>query len=95
MPELKEKYFVVLKSDISPLERESFSHFGIKITSKTGGFLLCFQCVDIDVSHHYFISLETFKSKDDEFTVPIRMPHHYISMILGNEDRPSIGFALE
>ena len=88
---LEPTYSVVLRSDISARDRELLEHFCCKITSKTSDPLLHFLCTKIDLSHHYYIEMETFKPSD-EHTHPLRVPHHYVFLISGAESRPPIGF---
>lgn len=95
MSKLKENYTVVLRSDLPPLEKEFLEQLCFKVTSKDDSFLLVFRCTEVDTSHHYFINMETFKSKKDEFTMPIQVPLHYVILISGSKDRPSIGFVRE
>lgn len=56
--------------------------------SKSGQVLLHF-CTNIDASHGYYPKMDTFKSGADEFTSPIRIPHHYVLMISGDNSNPS------
>ena len=50
-----------------------------------------FRCTKIDVSHHSYIEAETHRP-GAEGVFPVRLPHHYVFLIAGSEDRPSIGF---
>jgi hypothetical protein len=62
--------------------------------SKSGQVLLHFTCTNIDTSHDHYLRMDTFKSGADEFTCPIRIPHHYVLMISGDNANPSpIGFS--
>jgi len=91
MSELTQTYSVVLKADLPSRERELLEHLCCKITSSDGGVLLHFQCTKIDVSHHFYIQMETFKP-GDKITHPVKIPHHYVFLISGDESRPPIGF---
>lgn len=92
MADLSPTFSVVLRGDIPPRETELLSQLCAgKIVSQTGDSLLHFQCTKIDVSHHFYIEMETFRSGDTS-THPVRIPHHYVLLISGDETRPSIGF---
>jgi hypothetical protein len=84
-------YSVVLRSDIPAREREFFIGFCCEITSPQGASLLHFLCTKIDVSHHSYIEMETFHPSDQELSI-VRVPHNFVLLILGSEERPSIGF---
>lgn len=91
MPVLAPAYSVVLRGNIPPAERELLSHFSHELVSSTGETLLHIQCTKIDLSHQIYIEMESFRSGDTE-THPIRIPHHFVVLISGDEARPTIGF---
>jgi hypothetical protein len=62
-----------------------------RIAAPSGESLLHFWCTKIDTSHHFYISLETFKA-GDETTHPIQLPHHFVFLISGAEYPNAIGF---
>ena len=84
-------YSVVLRSDLSTREKELLGQFCGKLVSSSGEALLHFQCTKIDLSHHFYIEMEAFRP-GDEFTHPVRVPHHYVLLISGDETRPPVGF---
>jgi hypothetical protein len=86
------KFSVVLRSNIPPNELELLAHFCCTIVAKQGEVLVHFLCTEIDLSHPFYITMETFKPKA-EFTHFVRIPHHYVFLISGSESRPfPIGF---
>lgn len=91
--ELEPIYSVVLRSDVPPREQEFFEIFAAgKITPNSGGKpLLHFECTKIDVSHHSYIEMETFR-QGDSATSPLKIPHHYVLAIHGLDKRPPVGF---
>ncbi len=91
MAELTPVYSVVLTSELPPAERELLEHLCCKITTKSEGDLLHFQCTKIDTSHFNYIQMETFKTGDKD-THPIQVQHRYVLLISGSESHPSIGF---
>lgn len=94
MSKLRENYTVLLRSDIPTLEKELIEQMSFKIVSDkgTGEYLPMFRCTEVSTTHHYLISMETFKSDDDEFTMSVQLPLHYVVMISGSKDHPSMGF---
>jgi hypothetical protein len=89
---LNDKYSVVLRSDIPALEAELLRQFCCRITNGQGQSLLHFLCTEIDLSHPFFVGMETFKP-GAETTHPVRIPHHYVFLISGAEwASPPIGF---
>lgn len=91
MNELVAKYSVVLRSDLPPREKELLNEFCGKIGSSDGDMLLHFRCTKIDLSRNFYIEMESFKP-GDEFTHPVRVPHHYVFLISGDDSRQPIGF---
>ena len=93
MSKLKSTYSVVLRPNLPPTEKELLEHFAGKIVSKAGDELLHFLCTKVDLSHHHYLTMETFDPNDEEdIIVPLRVPHHFVLLILGEEDRKSFGF---
>ncbi len=86
-------YSVVLRSSIPPREKEFLGAFSCgTITPDAGGeSLLHFQCTKIDVSHHTYIEMETFRQEDSE-TSPLKIPHHFVLAIHGFDARRPVGF---
>jgi hypothetical protein len=85
-------YSVVLRSDIPALEVELLGHFCSRITTKQGGSLLHFFCTEINLSHPFYVEMETF-TPNATATRPMRIPHHYVFLISGSDSNPSpIGF---
>jgi hypothetical protein len=89
--EFKSNFSVLLKVDLPATEIELLSHYARRVISSQGLELLHFDCVNIDTSHHYYLSMETFKPGED-LMYPLWIPHHYVFMITGGDDRPGIGF---
>ena len=88
---LKATYSVVLRAGIPTVEAEFYRLFCGTITLDSGGVLLHFYCTRVDVSHHNYIEMQTFlPHKEGRFL--LRVPHHYVLMIDGSEERPTIGF---
>lgn len=88
---LKATYSVVLKANIPIAERLLFEMYCYKITSDEGEELLHFLCTEVDASHHTYIEMQTFR-QDDEVLASVRVPHNYVLLIDGSEERPLIGF---
>ena len=84
-------YSVVLRSDIPARERQLLEHVCSKITSPAGEPLLHFWCTKIDTSHHFYISMDTFKPGDESIHA-IQIPHHFVFLISGAEYPKAIGF---
>ena len=86
-------YSVVLRSNIPPREREFFEAFSCgTITPNTEGeSLLHFQCTKIDVSHHMYIEMETFRQGDVD-TSPLKIPHQFVLAIHGFDAKHRVGF---
>ena len=86
------KYSVLLKSGLPPREKELLNIFCFKLVSQSKGEdLLYFRCTQIDVSHHSYIEMEILHPDDLTLSV-LRVPHHWVFLIRGSEDKPSIGF---
>lgn len=82
---------VVLRSGITPADVQMLRTFCATINLESGEEVLHFYCTQVDVSHHIYIEMKTFlPHQEGEFLV--RIPHHYVLMIDGSEERPSIGF---
>jgi hypothetical protein len=76
---------------LPPTEVELLSQYTRRLMATDGRALLHFDCVSIDTSHHYYLSMETFKPGDD-LIIPLWVPHYYVLMISGGDDRSEIGF---
>jgi hypothetical protein len=63
--EFKSNFGVVLKGDLPVSEIELLSHYARRVVSSQGVELLYFECVSIDTSHGYYLSMETFKPGED------------------------------
>ena len=93
MASLASIFSVVLRHDLPETELELLSFYAGTLVSKSGQVLLHFTCTNIDTTHGYYLKMDTFKSGADEFTCPMRIPHHYVLMISGDNSNPSpIGF---
>jgi hypothetical protein len=93
MDEAKAVFSVVLRSDLPKTELELLSKLAAcKITDPTSdNWLLQFRCTDITFDGGYYLAMDAFKPGDD-FVMPIRIPNHYVLLIIGDRDHPSIGF---
>lgn len=85
-------YSVVLRSGIPALERQLLEQFCCQLTSSQGESLLEFHCTQIDVSHHRYIELKTFRPPGTEVST-LLVPHEFVLLIDGSKQRPPIGFA--
>jgi len=94
MNDLTPTFSVVIRSDIPRLERELLQQFCCKITSDQEGELLHFLCTKIDVSHHSYIEMQTYTPKGQALYC-VKIPHHYVFLIDGSKEHPSIGFQRE
>ena len=93
MASLASIFSVVLRHDLPETELELLSYYAGMLVSKSGQVLLHFTCTNIDATHGYYLKMDTFKSGADESTCPIRIPHHFVLMISGDNSNPSpIGF---
>ena len=88
---LTEKYSVVLRANLPARELEFLSHWCNKLVSETGEELLHFLCTRIDTTHHFYISLDTFKH-GDEFAHSVQIPHQFVFFISGSDYPKGIGF---
>jgi len=89
---MKPTYSVILRSGLPPREAEFLEIFCGKITSASGeDDLLHFLCTKVDTSHPTYIEMETFHPVEKALSV-VRIPHHFVLLIDGSEERPSIGF---
>ena len=87
-----EQYSVFLRSDLPPGERELLLKLCSRvITAAFNSELLLFICTEIDVSHGRYIEMQTFQPGDDLLRT-IRVPHEFVFLISGSEDRAAIGF---
>ena len=86
-------YSVVLRSNILPRDKEFLAVFscGTITPDAEGEALLHFQCTKIDVSHHSYIEMETFRQGDPE-TSPLKIPHQFVLAIHGFDARHRVGF---
>jgi hypothetical protein len=91
MSTLVTQYDVVLRSGLPPRERELLEQACCKITSDSGPDLLHFLCTEIDLSHPFYIEMQTFKP-GAEWTHPLRISHHFVFLILGSVEHAAIGF---
>ena len=91
---LEPVYSVVLRADLPPAERRLLERFCSPIEDGGGAQLMTLMCTRIDVSHAYYIEVETFKPSD---SVPhtLKFPHHLVFLISGAEFDAPIGFAAE
>ena len=90
MQTLSPTYSVVIKNGIPDMERRLIEQFCCKITSqKNEQYLLHFLCTRIDLSHHAYLEMDTFRLEDKTLAT-VRIPHHYVLMIDGSEERPSV-----
>ena len=90
---MRATYSVVLKSGLPPSERSFLSALSaMEITQGEGAEpLLEFHCTKIDVSHHTYIEMETFRP-DDQVIFPLRIPHFFVLAIHHSERPKKIGF---
>ena len=91
--ELEPIYSVVIRSGLPPRDKEFLTIFacGIITPDAEGEALIHFQCTKIDVSHHNYIEMETFRHGDSK-TSPLKIPHHLVLAIHGSDQRPHVGF---
>ena len=89
--ELKSNFRVVLRPDLPPLVFELFSHYTGRVVSELGNELLYFNCTKIDDSHFHYLSVESFLP-GDVMTDSLKIPHQYVLLISGGDDRRQIGF---
>jgi hypothetical protein len=84
---------VVLRGDLRPPERELIGQYCWPIRREGGGddALLQLLCTEIDLSHGYFLQMQTIRP-DEEPTLPLSIPHHFVALILGADEDSPIGF---
>jgi hypothetical protein len=91
---MEPQYSVIIKPSILPREMEFLSLFCHKITSPSElSDLLEFRCTKINVSHHSYIEMEILTPNDQVPSV-LRIPHYMVFLIVGSEDRRSIGYGV-
>lgn len=86
------RYSVVLRTAIPPEERQLLEQLCCPIPTPSGGALLELLCTRIDLSHPVYVELETFRPGDDVARL-VRIPHHFVLLISGDETEAPIGFA--
>src|SRR5262245_31559203 len=91
MSELIAAYSVVLRTDLPPRARDILSQLCCEVASTDGEPLLHFQCTKLDLSHPFYIEMETFKPGARD-THPVRIPHGDVFLNSGDETRPAVGF---
>jgi len=91
---LEPVYNVVLRADLPPAERRLLERFCSKIEDGWGEQLMTLTCTRIDVSHAYYIEVETLKPSE-AVTHTLKFPHHLVFRISGAEFDAPIGFAAE
>jgi hypothetical protein len=86
------RYRVVLRGDLRVPERELVGQYCWPI-GRDGRTeeLLQLLCTEIDLSHAYFLQMQTIRP-DEERTLPLSIPHHFVVLILGADEDPPIGF---
>ena len=91
---LEPVYSVVLRADLPPAERHLLERFCSVIDDGRGNLLLSLLCTRIDLSHAYYIEVETFKVSEAA-THTLKFPHHLVFLISGAEFDAPIGFTAE
>jgi hypothetical protein len=88
---LKSNYSVILKANLPQLEFELLSHYARRVVAESGEELLHFACTKVDDGHHHYLSMESFLPGTD-ITDSLRIPHQYVLLISGGENRRPVGF---
>jgi hypothetical protein len=90
---MAEPYTVILRSRIPDAELELIEQFSRRMTARTGEKLPYFRCTKINTSHPHYLAIETLRPRgEDEGAYPLQIPHQYVLCIIGDEERPGVGF---